>query len=90
MTLESTKLHADHFRTNSRHPRSEEAFAPEEMSKGHGEMMPLFKFGDKLYIAMVANMNLIVSVSHRFLQYELDELDCFTFGSKLGVVFYHG
>jgi len=87
MTLESTKLHADHFRTNSRHPRSEEAFAPEEMSKGHGEMMPLFKFGDKRYIAMVANMNLIVSVSHRFLQYELDY---FSFASKLEVVFYRG
>jgi hypothetical protein len=49
--------------------------------------MPLFKFGDKQYIAMVVNMNLIVLVSHRFLQYELD---CFSFASKLGVVFYRG
>ena len=28
--------------------------APEEMSKGHREMMPLFKFGEKRDIAMAA------------------------------------
>jgi hypothetical protein len=47
MTLESTRLHP------TRHLRSEEAFAPQEMSKGCGEMMPLFKFGDKRYIAIL-------------------------------------